>query len=69
VEKKQTPIFKKKTKNFFVKMESSAPHSKKRHARSEPVDAPAAKRPKTEQAPEPKRSSVDILLGRGLNEE
>jgi hypothetical protein len=40
--------------------------SKKRHARSEPVGAPLPKRPKTEKSPvqPPKRSGVDILLGR-----
>jgi hypothetical protein len=42
--------------------------SKKRHARTEPVDAPLPKRLKTTPTEPliPKRSSVDILLGRRL---
>ena len=45
-------------------MEDIASKTKKRPARSEPVDEPLAKRPKTEKPQPPKRSGVDVLLGR-----
>lgn len=45
-------------------MEAPAPNVKKRHAVQELPNQPLAKRPKTEQPQKPKRSSLDVLLGR-----
>jgi hypothetical protein len=45
-------------------MEVPPTNAKKRQAISDLPDEPLAKRPKIENPPKPKRSSLDVLLGR-----